>query len=35
MYLLSHITGEVGTKDLKVIKEIYEAAKTGKRGLIR
>ena len=32
--LPSHITGEEGMKDMKVIEAIYKAARTGKRVLV-
>ena len=32
--LSSHITGEEGMKDMKVIEAIYKAARTGKRVLV-
>ena len=32
--LPSHITGEEGMKDMKVIEAIYRAARTGKRVLV-
>lgn len=33
--LPNHITGDEGLKDMRVIEAIYEAAKTGKKVLIK